>query len=394
MNLTNKKITQEKALVFYPMILMISYWVITKAGLPFVDQMSIFFNVSHQNIQQILSLSLIISSISPLLWGPLIDHIGLKRFAIIASNLSFVITAIMLLTTKIIIFTFTYIIATSIIFSLSVCSRSFPFIYFDQIKQKQKAIAITFMGVYFCSFMIPFFSGWIGYYLGWQLGYSLVLAWLIIVLLAMYKLTEKDKPNEKLGFIKNIAMNFIHIKTKYFMRYTFFVAILNGIAWTYIIALPFWLANTFAINSKYIALYLFPLALPGLLCPIIVSILERFMRKDSIIKLGISIFLSGGVLAILLSLRTWNYAWIYIIPGVLLNLASAITFAITSTKVFTNVKSAFNAASGLFSLIQYFAFGVIVFIESYISIDKFYLEGLLICISGILLIILQKHKIK
>ncbi len=49
------------------MILMISYWVITKAGLPFVNDMSSFFNVSHQSIQQILSLSLIISSLSPLL---------------------------------------------------------------------------------------------------------------------------------------------------------------------------------------------------------------------------------------------------------------------------------------------------------------------------------------
>lgn len=61
------------------MILMSCYWVITKAGLPFVNDMSLFFKVSHQNIQQILSLSLIISSLSPILWGPLIDQIGLKR---------------------------------------------------------------------------------------------------------------------------------------------------------------------------------------------------------------------------------------------------------------------------------------------------------------------------
>lgn len=83
------------------MILMSCYWVIIKAGLPFVDDMSHFFNVSHQSIQQILSLSLIISSISPLISGPLIDHVGLKRFAIYASILSFIITGIMLLTANI-----------------------------------------------------------------------------------------------------------------------------------------------------------------------------------------------------------------------------------------------------------------------------------------------------
>lgn len=377
------------------MILMISYWVITKAGLPFVNDMSDFFHVSHQNIQQILSLSLVISSLSPLLWGPLIDQIGLKRFAIIAISLSFIITTIMLLTANIVIFTFTYIIATSIIFSLSVCSRSFPFIYFDQVEQKQQSIAITFMGVYFCSFIIPFFSGWIGFYLGWQFGYALVLIWLVIVISAIYKLNnsrEKNNPVEKVGFAKNIFSIFSHAKTKLFIRYTLFVAILNGIAWTYIIALPFWLADTFNINSKYIALYLFPLALPGLLCPFLVSILERLMPKKLIIKLGIMIFLFGGILAIIVSFRTWNHAYIYVIPGVLLNLASAITFAIASTRVFTNVKTLFNAASGLFSLIQYFAFGVIVFIESYISISHFYLEGVLICIGGILLIILQRYK--
>ncbi|WP_267910509.1 hypothetical protein [Francisella tularensis] len=37
------------------------------------------------------------------------------------------------------------------------------------------------------------------------------------------------------------------------------------------------------------------------------------------------------------------------------------TFAIASTKVFTNVKILFNAAFGLFSLIQYFAFVIIRF---------------------------------
>ncbi|WP_255321907.1 MFS transporter [Francisella halioticida] len=254
---------------------------------------------------------------------------------------------------------------------------------------------MTFMGVYFCSFIIPFFSGWIGFYLGWQFGYALVLIWLIIVISAVYKLNnskEKNKPIKQSGFIKNTLTIFLHIKTKHFIRYALFVAILNGVAWTYIIALPFWLTDTFNINSKYIALYLFPLALPGLLCPIIVSTLERFMHKDTIIKLGVIIFLLGGILAIIISLKTWNHAYIYVIPGILLNLASTVTFAIASTKVFTNVKTLFNAASGLFSLIQYFAFGVIVFIESYIVISQFYLEGIFICICSVLLIYLQKYK--
>ncbi|AJJ46872.1 hypothetical protein IBE11_04645 [Francisella tularensis subsp. novicida] len=68
------------------------------------------------------------------------------------------------------------------------------------------------------------------------------------------------------------------------------------------------------------------------------------------------------------------------------------TFAIASTKVFTNVKILFNAAFGLFSLIQYFAFVIIIYIESYISISHFYLEGILICIGGALLIMLQRYK--
>ncbi|OIN83033.1 MFS transporter [Francisella sp. TX07-6608] len=338
MKITNQKTIQNKYIAYYPMILMISYWVITKAGLPFVNNMSDFFNVSHQSIQRILSLSIVISSLSPLVSGPLVDQIGIKRFAISASILGFIITVIMLLTSNIAIFTLTYIIATSIVFSLSVCSRSFPFIYFDKIEQKQKSIAITFMGVYFCSFMIPFFSGWVGFYLGWQFGYTLVLVWLIIVIIAIYKLdNSKEKPIDKVSFIKNISMIFLHIKTKHFIRYTLFIAISNGIAWTYIIALPFWLADTFDINSKYIGLYIFPLALPGLLCPFFVGILERFMHKNSIIKLGNVIFLLGGFLAIIISFRTWSHAYIYVIPGILLNLVSAMTFAIASTKVFTNV---------------------------------------------------------
>ncbi|MBK2123948.1 MFS transporter [Fangia hongkongensis] len=391
---TGESMQSNKSLVFYPMILMIAYWVITKAGLPFVDEMSQFFAVSHQRIQQILSLSLIISSLSPLLWGPLIDYISLKRFAIIASVLSFVITILMLITTSVTIFTITYIIATSIIFSLSVCSRSFPFIYFDQLEQKQKAIGITFMGVYFCSFMIPLFSGWIGFYLGWEFGYSLVLLWLFIVFIAMYRLKSNTEPVaiEKVGFLKNAMMIFMHMRTKGFLRYALFVAILNGLAWTYIIALPFWLASIFTIGSKYLALYLFPLALPGLLCPIIVSFLERFMSKEAIMKLSVIIFLIAGVLAIFLGVKLWDSAVIYIIPGVLLNLASAMAFAIASTKVFTHVKTAFNAASGLFSLIQYFAFGVIVFVESYISIHHYYLEGVLVCIGGVFLLILQRGR--
>ncbi|MED7819081.1 MULTISPECIES: MFS transporter [unclassified Francisella] len=383
---------QNKYLAYYPMILMSCYWVIIKAGLPFVDDMSHFFDVSHQSIQQILSLSLIISSISPLISGPLIDHVGLKRFAIYASILSFIITGIMLLTANIIIFTLAYIIATSIILSLSVCSRGFPFIYFNNIQQKQHAISIAFMGVYFCSFIIPFFSGWIGFYLGWQFGYVLVLAWLVIIIIAIAKLKERQNSTQQTSFIKNITTIFFHLKTKWFIRYTLFVAILDAIAWTYIIALPFWLADTFNISAKYLAFYLFPLALPGLLCPIIVKILDKFIHRNSIIKLGLIILILSGILAILVGLKTWDYAFIYVIPGVLLNLASSITFSIASTRIFTNVKTLFNAASGLFSLIQYFAFGALVFIESYISIDLFYLEGVLICVCGVLLIILQRHK--
>ncbi|TNF69579.1 MAG: MFS transporter [Gammaproteobacteria bacterium] len=373
-------------IIYYPMILMISYWVITKAGLPFVDQMSAFFNVKHQSIQRILSLSLIISSLSPLVWGPLIDRIGLKRFVVIASIISFVVTCLMLIVQNVFLFGFAYILATTIIFSLAVCSRSFPFIYFDSVIQKQKSIGITFMGVYFCSFMVPLISGWIGYYLSWQFGYALVLLWLIITFLCMMLINNKqDEQASRVSFLQNALAMVNHLKTQGFLKNVLFVSILNGLAWTYIIVLPFWLAQGFDVSSKYLALYLFPLALPGLVCPVLVKFLESFLTKQQIIKCSIFIFLLGGISAVIIGLFSWHIAYIYIIPGVVMNLASAMAFAIVSTIAYSNVKSHFNAASSLFSLISYFGFGLIVFIESYISLTNYYFEGIFVIVAGIIL---------
>ncbi len=369
-------------LVLMPMMLQAAYWGILKVALPILPSLPKIFDTSDHALQLIVALSFILSGLSPLFWGPLIDSMKFRRFILLSIMVGIALLIVTSTASDIYIFGVFYILGCIVACALTLCARSFPFIYFKDEDQIKKSMSLLIFGGYTGAFLSPYISGWVSAAFGWRYAFSVIVVWMFLIFLMVRMLKEDDPVGDKRHFLSNIKNMFQHFKRLSFRKSLLLFAVVNAIGQSYIISIPFWLSRVHDIPPQNIANYLFPLLLPGMVLPFFSAYLSRRFFDKFLMCVYIFIFMAAGVLCFVLYLITNVPLWAWVIPGVLVNITCVGIFPILSFNMFQNIKQNISAASGLVSLVCYTAGGIGMYISIYIGLDTFYLEGAFILLMG------------
>ena len=369
-------------LILMPMMFQAAYWGMMKVALPILPSLPKTFDTSDHTLQLIVALSFILSGLSPIFWGPLIDSMKFRRFILFSVIISIVILIMTSTANDIYTFGVFYILGSTVVCALTVCARSFPFIYLKGEERIKKSMALLIFGGYTGAFLAPYFSGWLSAAFGWRYAFSVIVVWLLLIFLMVWMLKEDESVGEKRHFLSNIKNMFQHFKSRSFRKNLLMFGAVNALSQSYVISIPFWLARVHDIPPQDVANYLLPMLLPGMILPFFSAYLLRRFSDTFLMYVYFFIFMVAGVLCFVLYLMVNVPIWVWVIPGVLVNLTGVGIYPVISFNMFKEVKENISAASGLVSLVSYMAGGIGMYISIYIGLDTFYLEGVFILLIG------------
>ncbi|WP_298773615.1 MFS transporter [uncultured Shewanella sp.] len=388
----NDKIQNKHHIILYiPMCLLLSYWGYMKVALPVIPDLLNSFQTTQSLLHQFISLAFILSGLSSVFWGVLIDRIEIKRFLISLTIISIVILSSIAISTNAWFWGISYIVSAILMGGLIVCSRSFVMIYLTEEADIKKALTMPMIAGFSAAFFMPYLSGWLANYLGWNYAFLIIPFWLIVLLILLTKLPPSTQSVDKnMGIKDNINAMINHLKNKNFLFSILGIACISSISQSYYIAIIFWLMSHYTIAIQNLALYLFPLLFPGMIIPLFIQRIYHKISEKHMITLYIALLIIAALIAITISLN-FNItkqanSWLWVIPGVLCSISMVCLIPILSFRALNTVKDHYNSASGLLTIAVYSAGGVGIYITSLITLNHFYLEGVFILITTALLI--------
>ncbi|MFT6835776.1 MAG: MFS family permease [Francisellaceae bacterium] len=380
-------------LIFIPMLLQASYWGMMKVALPILPSLPEIFNTSDHTVQMIVSLSFILSGLSPLFWGPLIDAMKFKKFIVLVVLFSIVTLFITASAKNIYIFGFFYISVCMLVCALSVCARSFPFIYLEEGEKRRKSISLLIFGGYTGAFLTPYFSGWVSAEFGWRYVFGVISVLLLLIFSISLMLKDKENYGENRHFISNIKNMFQHFKIPSFRNGLIVSGSVSILGQSYLISIPFWLSRVHQVPSQDVANYLLPMLLPGMILPFFFPYIMRKFSDKFLMHGCLFILITAGFLCFILYLINDIPLWAWVIPGVLLNITAVGIFPILSINMFRDITKNISAASGFTSLVAYLSGGIGMYISIYISLDTFYLECIFILLMSLIFYLCIRSKV-
>ncbi|MCL1125648.1 MFS transporter [Shewanella surugensis] len=383
---------KQHIILYIPMCLMLSYWGYMKVALPIIPDLLTSFHTTQTLLHQFISLAFILSGLSSIFWGVLIDRFEIKYFLISVTCIGIVTLSLISISTNVWFWGLSYIIGAIIMGGLIVCSRSFVMIYLTEEADIKKALTMPMMAGFSAAFFTPYISGWLASVIGWNYAFFIIPLWLILLLSLLTKLPPSPQTvNKNSRFIDNIKAMLQHLKNKTFLFNILGIACVSSISQSYYIAIIFWLMPNYNIPIQNLALYLFPLLFPGMIIPLFIQKIYRKIGEKQMIILYITLLFTAAFIAFYLnatfSIAKQANSWLWVIPGVLCSISLVCLAPILSFRALSTVKEHYNSASGLLTIAVYSAGGVGIYITSFITLNHFYLEGIFILITTILLIL-------
>ncbi|WP_299008878.1 MFS transporter [uncultured Shewanella sp.] len=386
-------------ILYIPMCLLLSYWGYMKVALPVIPDLLNSFKTTQTLLHQFISLAFILSGLSSIFWGVLIDRIEIKRFLISLTLISIVILSSIAISTNAWFWGISYIVSAILMGGLIVCSRSFVMIYLTEEADIKKALTMPMVAGFSAAFFMPYVSGWLSSDLGWNYAFLIIPFWLIVLLFLLTKLPPSPQNiNNQMGIKDNINAMINHMKNNRFLFSIVGIACISSISQSYYIAIIFWLMPHYTIATQDLALYLFPLLFPGMLLPLFIQKVYQRISEKHMIRLYITLLFIAAFIAITLGIN-FNISkqansWLWIIPGVLCTISMVCLIPILSFRALNTVKDHYNSASGLLTISVYSAGGVGIYITSLITLNHFYLEGIFILITTAILIVCIRESIE
>ncbi|MCP4473732.1 MAG: hypothetical protein GY821_04035 [Gammaproteobacteria bacterium] len=133
---------KKSSLVYFPMLIIAAYWGVFKVALPILPILSTAFHSPEHSFQYILSLAFILSGLSPIIWGAIIDSIRIRAFIITATISSIIFLLLVACSTNIILFGIFYIMGCIMINGLLGCARMLPFLYLKEEVYMKRALSL------------------------------------------------------------------------------------------------------------------------------------------------------------------------------------------------------------------------------------------------------------
>ncbi|WP_299490104.1 MFS transporter [uncultured Shewanella sp.] len=397
MNDINKN--KQHIILYIPMCLLLSYWGYMKVALPVIPDLLHSFQTTQNLLNQFISLAFILSGLSSIFWGVLIDRFEIKRFLIYLTSIGIIILASISITTNVWFWGINYIVGAILMGGLVVCSRSFVMIYLTEEADIKKALTMPMVAGFFAAFFMPYISGWLASFLGWNYAFFIIPLWLILLLILLFKLPPSTQTiNKNIRIKDNIKAMFLHLKNKTFLFNILGIACISSISQSYYIAIIFWLMANYSIPIQSLALYLFPLLFPGMIIPLFIQKIYQKVNEKKMITVYVTLLFIAAftafILYIIFNMSAAFSSWLWVIPGVLCTITLVCLVPILSFRALNSVKENYNSASGLLTISVYCAAGFGIYINSFITLTHFYLEGIFIFVAASLLILCIRKSIE
>jgi len=375
-------VLKNKKLILTPMLLMSTYWLLIGIAIPIFPHLSDVFHVSLNVIHVIASIALMVSGISPFVWGMMTDKIKFKRFLVMMTMIAIIMLFLTAIATNIWFFATTFILGCTILGSFIVFGRSFPVLYLDHEADIKKAFFFIIFGCYTITMMAPLLAGQINKILGWRFVFLVLPLWLIVLLLLfIISLPQLRHVSIQRQWYQDIGQC---LTNKVFLGNTliaFFTTLIMG---SYCIAFPFWMTSVYHISPTKISYYLLPILLPGAILPLLANYIQKYYPDSVIFRYYILLSLAAASLAVSFIFLSHLSLWLWTIPGILTTAAGVYMIPMTCCRALTSMTHHYNTASGLFSVNVYFSGGIGVYITSFVTLPTFYRFGILILLTVII----------
>ncbi|MCF6765478.1 MFS transporter [Thiotrichales bacterium 19S3-7] len=388
---------KKELLIFTPAILFGIYWAMVKVSLPIVTLLPYYFDTTPQRIQQIFSIAFFLSGSFPILWGALIDRFELRRFILVSAMIFILLNIGLSFSTNIYMFGILFVLVCSLSSVFLVVGRTLPFLVLNDKSQVQRALTYAMSGGYLCAWIAPFISGYLVVLFSWRSIFFIVPILAVILILIVLFLPKQKELVSRGGVLKNLLMMLTHCKKKSFRSNIIIIGLFAFFSQSALISTPFWLSEAYTLKSYNIGYILLPMLLPGILGPLLSRWLYKKLTYKAVFCISGMLFITAGFIAIFLSIIIYSVDlsyWLWVIPGVMVNLAMTFMFPIISLLGYREIKNNYNAASSVFSLSLYCSGGIGIYVCSFISIDTLYIWGILMLIAIVVasILFLQDYK--
>ncbi|MBK2124077.1 MFS transporter [Fangia hongkongensis] len=385
---------QINFLLMVPGILMATYWGIVKVGLPILPELSQHLQASDQQIQQVFSYAFFLSGVFPIIWGPIIDYYGFRRFSLVGGALFIVLGIYLSIASSFYLFSLAFIACCVLASAFVVIARTFPVVYFfDEKANVKRALSFAMVGGYSSAWLAPLISGYIAEYAYWPLVFYIMPVMMLIALCILLRVPEPKILPEKRHLLSSIRYMGMHLKLPSFRRHVLILASFGAFGQSIVIAIPFWLISAYHLSSSIVAYLLLPMLIPGVLSPLINQFVSKLSYKVALI-LNVILFSSAGIIAVILPFFNDLSMWWWVVPGVIVNISTVVAYPLSGVLGYRDITSNHSSASAILSLSLYACAGVIIYICSYIELHQFYLYGILMLFAALVASICTYKEVK
>ncbi|MCP3679566.1 MAG: multidrug effflux MFS transporter [Gammaproteobacteria bacterium] len=260
----------NKLLIILPGLLMGTYWGLIKVPLPALSELASYFHTNYHKIQQIFSMAFVITGISAIFWGPIIDKFNPKKFILVMAISIIIVSIILSFTTTLYAFSFLFGLCCIMTAALMILARTLPILCFSDEAVIKKSLSNVMLCGYLCAWLAPLISGYLIRYTSWRSIFFIIPIVLLFIIFASRKIPQHIATmHQKKRFIENIRSMKRHLKLSSFSQNVTILAFSAGFAQSSLICVPFWVTSHYHPPSDIIAYLILLMLIPGFFAPVI-----------------------------------------------------------------------------------------------------------------------------
>ncbi len=331
----------------------------TDIYLPALPSMTVYFNCSQTEIQVSFTVFLLGLASCQLLAGMLADKFGRKKVAI---------TGFLLFTTASLLCAYANTLSQLIVLRLfqaagagvgSVLSRALVVDRYDR-KQAVKIFSTTFPIIGLSAAVGPLIGGYLTYFWGWRAPFFFITIYgLIMLLFACFGLSNKQES------VQNKNDETKQVKTYRIQNYWSVICNPEFLGYALIICASFCVFRSYTVESPFVfsrqgyaaeemGHFYIGLSIAYILGNLLAKKLINTRSMEKVLRVGMSIFVFGGLCMIGASLIFEESAYAIILPMSIITLGNGFLFPVSSAGAMTSVRSEISGtASGLIGAIQF-----------------------------------------
>lgn len=387
-------IVNSKVFITIYLLLLISLgYVCTDIYLPSLPILSVYFHASENQTQMTLFSYLLSFSFSPLIFGPLSDHMGRKKVILGGISLGIFATFCCLFSKSMAWLIFFRFLQGFGMGAVLISSRASVSDYFTGMAlAKQMSIMTMLMPLVLAT--APTIGGFLQEHFHWQAVFIFLIGYMtiLILLIAITPESLKSPTNEKASQIFSKYCS--HLKNRLFLIYGINFVLPSLGFFAYLTASPFLFQEVIGLSpAQYGSLSLYVGATVFTTGYINLKLIKYFKVTQILLLGGFLVVLAGSLLLLFHFLNILN-TWSLLIPSLIFFTCMPLCLSNGASKAFSFVTHNFGTASALLTTAQFLVGSLGSFIFSLISDQTTLSLALCFILVGILSIINLRYGCK